>query len=447
MSTPTPAELADRALAALDGDGWASAVRDVSATVALPRGGQLRSAAAETVAVTLTAWRDGHVGTATTTATDADGLAAAAARAVRTAERTARDADGPGDATPPPEADGAPALDAADAATADADPGVGIDALLRARDAADARTPVAGRWHAGLVERALAASTGLRRQERTTDAHLWLRAGAGGVRSAVVAESARSAAALDAAALVRRALARIPGGDWHDPTPGEQTIVLTPQAVATVLDAAAALVLDGLAAADGRTRAAGRIGTRVAADAVTLVDDPTHAGTLPHAFDASGAAKRPLELIEGGTLRSLVHDGRSQATTGHATAPGGGAEGPRPTNLVLAPGDAASVEALIAGVDVGLLVPSIEALRPINAELGLAYGLAPDGASRIEDGRVVGAAGSVPLLVSPLDVLDGVDALTAAQTLVGAPTLGGRRVGHGVLAPGLRTRSGITVTD
>lgn len=447
MSTPTPAELADRALAALDGDGWASATREVSAVAALPRGGQLRSGATEAVTVTLTAWRDGHVGTATTTAMDADGLAAAAARAVRTAERTARDADGPGDATPPPEAEDAPDNDAVDAATAAGDPGAGLDALRAARDAAEGRAPVSGRWHAGLVEHALAASTGLRRVERTTDAHLSVRAGAGGVRSAVVAESARAAGTLDAVALVRRALARIPGGDWHDPTPGEQTIVLTPQAVAAVLDAAAALVLDGLAAADGRTRAAGRIGTTVAAPAVTLTDDPAHAGTLPHAFDASGAPKRRLELIADGVLRSLVHDGRSRATTGHATAPGGGPEGPRPTNLVLAPGDAASVEALVAGVDVGLLVPSIEALRPINAELGLAYGLAPDGASRIEDGRIVGAAGSVPLLVSPLDVLDGVDALTAAQTLVGAPTLAGRRLGHGILAPGLRTHSGITVTD
>ncbi|MGX6449846.1 metallopeptidase TldD-related protein, partial [Patulibacter sp. S7RM1-6] len=146
-----------------------------------------------------------------------------------------------------------------------------------------------------------------------------------------------------------------------------------------------------LAAADGRTRADGRIGSRVAAEGVTLLDDPAAAGTLPHAFDASGTPKRPLELVVDGVLRGLVHDGRSHASTGHATVPGGGAEGPRPTNLVLAAGDAADVEALIAGVDVGLLVPSIEHLRPINAELGLAYGLAPDGAARIVDGRVVGA--------------------------------------------------------
>lgn len=447
MSTPRPADIASRALDALDGDGWVSVVHDRSAAVALPRGGQLRTATVDRTEVTFTAWRDGHVGTATAGDTDGAALAAAARRAVRTAEAVAAASDGPGDATPPPEPTPVPTRDdAADPATAEADPEAGLQAVAAARDAV-AGAPVSVAWHHGGVVRALAASTGLALVEGTTDAHLRVRAGAGGVRAAVAAASARTASGLDARGTALRALGRVPGGDWHDPTPGEQTIVLSPEAVAAILEVAAVLVFDGFASADGRTRAAGRLGSRLGALPLALADDPSHAATLPRAFDASGVPKAPLDLVADGVLRSLVHDGRSEASTGHATAPGGGPLGPRATNLVLASGDAADVDALVAGVDVGLLITSIEDLRPINAELGLAYGLAPDGAARIEDGRVVGAAGSVPLLVSPLDVLADADALTRERLLVGAPTFEGRRFGHATLAPALRTHGGITVTD
>jgi len=445
MSTPSPADLAARALDALDGAGWVTVEHERCLTVVLPRGGQLRTATIDRVGVTFTAWRDGHLGTASAGAIDGAQLASAARRAIRAAEAVADAADGPGDATPPPEP--AP-IDAVvgDDETATADPAAGLAVVLAAQAAAGT-TPVAVRWSHGALTRAVAASTGLVLSERTTDAHLRVRVGSGGVRSAAASASAPAVSGIDPAAVVRRALGWIPGGDWHDPTPGEQTIVLSPEAVAAILGVAGPLLLDGLAAADGRTRAAGRLGTSVASAAIGLTDDPTAPGTLPRTFDASGTPKRPLTLIDAGILSSLVHDGRSRASTGHATEPGGGAAGPRPTNLVLAGGDAADLDALVAGVDVGLLVTSISDLRPINAELGLAYGLAPEGASRIEDGRVVGAAGSIPLLVSPLDVLAGVEALTAERSLVGSPTLDGARLGHGALVPAVRTSGGVTVTD
>ncbi|MDO9409502.1 metallopeptidase TldD-related protein [Patulibacter sp.] len=446
MSTPPPVDLAARALDSLDGAGWVTVAHERSASVVLPRGGQLRTSTVDRTEVTFTAWRDGHLGSATTSAVDGAALAAAARRAIRAADATAAGADGPGDATPPPEPAAVDPSGDGDEETAAAEAADGLAAVQAVRAAAG-DTPVAARWVHGAVTRAVAASTGLVLGERTTDAHLRVRTGAGGVRAAMAAESAQAAGALDAGALARRALGRIPGGEWHDPTAGEQTIVLTPEAVAAILDVAGPLVFDGLASADGRTRADGRLATAVGSALVHLIDDPTDPGTLPRAFDASGTPKRPLRLVDAGVLASLVHDGRSRTSTGHATSPGGDARGPRPTNLVLAGGDAADLAALVAGVDVGLLVTSIGDLRPINAELGLAYGIAAEGTSRIVDGEVAGAAGSVPLLVSPLDVLAGVEALTTGRTLVGSPTRDGARLGHGILAPALRTTGGIVVTD
>ncbi|CAB4900121.1 unannotated protein [freshwater metagenome] len=446
MSTPPPVDLAARALDALDGAGWATVVHERSASVVLPRGGQLRTTAVDRTEVTFTAWRDGHLGSASTSALDASALAAAARRAIRAADAMAAAADGPGDATPPPEPVDVEGSDGGDEETAAAETATGLAAVQAVR-AATGDEPVAASWVHGALTRAVAASTGLVLGERTTDAHLRVRVGAGGVRAARASGSARAAADLDGDALARRALGRIPGGEWHDPTAGEQTIVLSPEAVAAILDVAGPLVFDGLAAADGRTRADGRLATAVGSALVDLTDDPGHAGTLPRAFDASGTRKHPLRLVDAGVLASLVHDGRSRTSTGHATSPGGDARGPRPTNLVLAGGGAVDLEALVAGVELGLLVTSIGDLRPINAELGLAYGIAAEGASRIVDGRIAGAAGSVPLLVSPLEVLSGVEALTVDRTLVGTPTRDGVRFGHGVLAPALRTTGGIVVTD
>ena len=68
-----------------------------------------------------------------------------------------------------------------------------------------------------------------------------------------------------------------------------------------------------------------------------------------------------MPLIQDGVAHRVVHDLRSAAlagarSTGHALAPGGDPEGPRPTNLVLVGGGAADEEELCAPVERGIYV-------------------------------------------------------------------------------------------
>src|SRR6185503_105549 len=100
-----------------------------------------------------------------------------------------------------------------------------------------------------------------------------------------------------------------------------------------------------------RSALTGKLGTRVAAPAITLSDSPRDGLTLPRAFDAEGVPKSPLPLIQDGVAHGVVHDTRSAAlagggatSTGHALEPGGSPYGAVPTNLVLTGGGAADVD-------------------------------------------------------------------------------------------------------
>jgi PmbA protein len=119
----------------------------------------------------------------------------------------------------------------------------------------------------------------------------------------------------------------------------------------------------------GRSLFRDRLGEQVAADVVTLVDDPTN----PQAYTATelageGLAARRNVLIEHGTLRQFVHSSYSArragaAPTGNAIR-GGFAGSPSVGCLALQlqPGTRTQAE-LIADVDDGLLVQTVVGLH------------------------------------------------------------------------------------
>ena len=111
--------------------------------------------------------------------------------------------------------------------------------------------------------------------------------------------------------------------------------MLEPEAVGLLLEFLGDLAYNGLAHAEGRGALSDRLGTRVAAPAITLSDSPAHPRTLPRGFDMEGVPKAPIVLIEGGVAANVVHDRPSAAiagdgarSTGHAIAPGGSPWGP-----------------------------------------------------------------------------------------------------------------------
>ena len=87
-----------------------------------------------------------------------------------------------------------------------------------------------------------------------------------------------------------------------------------------------------------------RIGSRVASDLVTIVDDPLlPQGPGSRAFDGEGLLSRKNTVVEGGILKSYLLDSYSarklgMESTASASRGGSGGVSPGATNFILAPG-------------------------------------------------------------------------------------------------------------
>jgi PmbA protein len=145
-------------------------------------------------------------------------------------------------------------------------------------------------------------------------------------------------------------------------------VILDPYVAAQFL-AVLSATLNGEAVLKGRSLFAERMGEDVGARGVTLVDDPTN----PEAYtagprDAEGLASRRNVLIDGGVLKSFVHNGYTgrrsgTASTGNAvrsgfkSTPGVGCRA-----LQLQPGTK-SQEELIAEIGEGVLIQDVTGLH------------------------------------------------------------------------------------
>lgn len=120
----------------------------------------------------------------------------------------------------------------------------------------------------------------------------------------------------------------------------------------------------------------GKEGTTIASPAVTLTDDPLlpwGMGSCP--FDREGAATMTKHVIEGGVLRTLLHNRKTAkkagvATTGNAAGSGRVA----PSNLYIQPGEA-SLRDLLARMENGLLLTEVSGLHaganPVSGDFSL----------------------------------------------------------------------------
>lgn len=112
---------------------------------------------------------------------------------------------------------------------------------------------------------------------------------------------------------------------------------------------------------------AGKEGQTVAADVVTIVDDPLMKGGLAtSAFDGEGSASRTKKVVDAGKLTTLLHDRKTArkqgvSSTGNAARVGGSIM-VAPTNLYLAPGEK-TLDALMADVDNGVVITELAGLH------------------------------------------------------------------------------------
>ncbi len=114
---------------------------------------------------------------------------------------------------------------------------------------------------------------------------------------------------------------------------------------------------------------AGREGEKIAADTVTLMDDPLLPdGFASSPFDGEGSASRTKAVIDCGTLTTLLHSRKTAKkqgveTTGNAIRAGYAAPvHVGPTNFFIKPGEK-TLDALMAEVGEGLMITDVSGLH------------------------------------------------------------------------------------
>jgi PmbA protein len=194
--------------------------------------------------------------------------------------------------------------------------------------------------------------------------------------------------------------------------------------------------LSGYAVYRGSSFLRDRTGERIASERITLVDDGRKRGGLgSKPFDGEGQPTRRNVLIERGVLRSWLLDTYSArklglATTGNAARHAGSAPSAAPTNLWIEPG-AGDLEALVRGLDRGLLVTSLfgHGFNPVTGDFSRgargAWIERGERAFPVEEITIAGNLGAM---------LEGVEAIGGDLRFLGALGAPSLRIGRMTIA-------------
>lgn len=201
------------------------------------------------------------------------------------------------------------------------------------------------------------------------------------------------------------------------------TIVLDPQ-VATSFLGVLAPAITAEAVQKGRSLFAGKVGQKVAAPGITLIDD----GTMPNAimsapFDGEGVPTSKTVLIEQGELKGFLHNTYTAAKAG-VQSTGNGMRGSFKgtpevgvTNFYIAPGTV-SRESLIKGIPSGLYITEVMGMHTANPISGdFSVGAA---GIWIENGEFSYPVRGVALAGNILELLQSVEVVADDLTFMGS---------------------------
>ena len=338
-----------------------------------------------------------RIAAAVTDALEPDALVAAAKAAVAIAAHQPATAGFPGFAT----ASAAPlgAKEAFVAATAAATPGDHVDALSRIFAHAEREQLLcAGALVTAARQIAVVTAGGLAVEHAFTEASLHLIA-LDGDASGYAAFVGGDVSRLDAVALADEAVTTAASSrDAVEIEPGPYDIVLSPVAVAELLEWMAMTSFAATTVLDGTSLLCGHQGQRVCGEEITIRDDPhvEHPSAIRLPFDAEGTPRRAVAYLDRGVAGEpatdrisavRLHDGRG--SSGHAAPLGDDlADGPSAAHLVMSPGDA-SREDLLSRVERGLYVTRFHYVNGLlDTRRATMTGMTRDGTFLIEHGRL-----------------------------------------------------------
>lgn len=435
-------ELAERAVAAAEGDG-------IEAVVQAERSGFARFAGSEVhqptlienVSVFLRVIRGNRAGAAAANRVDEDGLRELALRAGEAAEASPEDPDLPALAG----SSQLPDVGGNDEETAALGPGdqarLAADAIAGAGD-----MPVYGFFTSGTATVAVVTSAGFAGEQTSTDALALALAATDGA-SGYAEQTSWAARDVDPAAVAREAVELASRtADADELRPGVYRAVLGPYAVGELLQYFAFDTFSGLALLEERSYVGGKLGERHFDEKISIADDPLDPRGLPKQFDFEGIPKQRVPLVEDGVLCGVVWDsasaaraGDSQRSTGHASPPALRRWGPLPFALSLAGGEAESVDELVGLVGEGIYITRLHYLGIVEPRQGVLTGMTRDGTFRIRDGKLAEPLVNLRFTVAVPDVLAEVPGLTRATTLTNEAAFYDERFAYGALVPAIAT--------
>jgi predicted Zn-dependent protease len=419
MSSSTPQDVVEKALAASTADGQVAFVVESSqanlrwAGNSLTTNGSMRSRQ-----VVVVSFVDGGAGMATGTVArtgnpDVEELVAAS-------EQAARDA-GPAEDAVPLVSETPPGAGDWDAEPAETSIGVFADfapALGQAFGEARGRDErLFGYAEHAMATTYLGTSTGLRLRHDQPTGRVELNGKSADMsRSVWAGTSTRDFADVSVEALAAEVERKLCWSRRRVELPAGRYETLLPPSAVSDLMIYAYWTMEARDADEGRNvyaKAGGgnRVGERLAALPLTLRSDPFEPGLEACPFQVvsgssgsasvfdNGMATPAVDWISGGVLTNLV---RPRAWALKTTAPATAAV----DNLVLElPGATAGQEEMVAATDRGLLLTTLWYIREVDPQTLLLTGLTRDGVFLVEGGEVTGAVNNFRFNESPVDLL------------------------------------------
>ncbi len=221
---------------------------------------------------------------------------------------------------------------------------------------------------------------------------------------------------IDADEMVKKVVenAKIQLGGDIAPT-GQYPVVFSPEAMCSLLQVFSS-IFSSEAAQKGLSQLADKEGQVIASAAVTLVDDPFHCDNPePINFDAEGSPTHKKNIIEKGTLNTLLYNLKTAAVAGKKTtgnAAKAGYDAPvavRPFTMYLANGGISESE-LLAKAEGGVCITNLEGLHaganPISGDFSL-----QSSGFMIKDGKKADYVKSFTVAGNFYQVLQNIEAL------------------------------------
>lgn len=148
----------------------------------------------------------------------------------------------------------------------------------------------------------------------------------------------------------------------------------------------------------------GRLDEKIASDLIHIIDNPhLEDGLGSLSFDTDGVATKNKTVVDGGVLRTFLHNLKTAKKDGVKSTGNAAGSGVSPSNFYIAGGNM-SEEALLAEIKDGIYIRNFEGLHAGTNSISGDFSLQSDGAL-IEDGRLTKPFSQVVISGNYLDVL------------------------------------------